>query len=107
MNSRVEEILKKHITTINSFLDENGHNRFTECVEALEQAQRDAVGGLRVRQISGFQRDELGRWYKRYPTGMVLVTDEMLLDALNVRQENIDLINEYLNQTNLNPKEGE
>lgn len=65
----------------------------------IEQAQRDAVEGLKVRQISGFQRDELGRWYKRYPTGMVLVTDEMLLDALNVRQENIDLINEYLNQT--------
>lgn len=64
-----------------------------------EQAQRDAVEGLKVRQISGFQRDELGRWYKRYPTGMVLVTDELLLDALNVRQENIDLINEYLNQT--------
>lgn len=70
-----------------------------ELLTLYEQAQRDAVGGLKVRQISGFQRDELGRWYKRYPTGMVLVTDELLLDALNVRQENIDLINDYLNQT--------
>lgn len=37
MNSQVEEILKKHITTVNSFLDENGHNRFIECVEELTQ----------------------------------------------------------------------
>ena len=37
MNSQVEEILKKHIATVNSFLDENGHNRFIECVEELTQ----------------------------------------------------------------------
>jgi hypothetical protein len=29
-----------------------------------------------------FYKDELGRWFKRYETGAVIVTDEWLIDTL-------------------------
>lgn len=43
----IEEILKKHISNVNSFVDENGHNRFMDCVKELEnlhdEIKRDAL----------------------------------------------------------------
>jgi len=49
----------------------------------------------KIRQISGFERDELGRWWKLHETGRNLVTDVMLNDSLNVRQEYNDRVNQY------------
>lgn len=60
MNTQVEEILKKHITTVNSFLDENGHNRFTECVEALTsliQQEKERA----VREFGGWWNNKYER----------------------------------------------
>jgi hypothetical protein len=65
----------------------------------IQKEKKEAVRGLMIRQISGFTRDGLGQWWKRYPEGRVLVTDELLLDTLNVRQENIDAVVAYLLQT--------
>lgn len=35
MNDKIKEILWKHIGTVNSFIDDNGHNRFDDCVKEL------------------------------------------------------------------------
>ena len=86
----------------NTFIarDIEGKEAVKQLLTTLIQKEREeAVRGLKVRQISGFYKDILGRWFKRYPECGVLVTDELLLDALNVRQENIDAIEEYLSQT--------
>jgi len=64
----------------------------------IEEERKKAVEGFKPRQISGFYRDDLGRWFKRYPTGGVLVTDVILTDSLNVRQEMIDEIETYLKE---------
>lgn len=35
MNDKIKEILWKHTGTVNSFIDDNGHNRFDDCVKEL------------------------------------------------------------------------
>jgi len=34
-----------------------------------------------------FYKDQLGRWFKRYETGAVMVTDEWLIDTLDIKEE--------------------
>lgn len=35
---KVYDILRKHTGTVNSFVDDTGHNHFTECVEEIEKS---------------------------------------------------------------------
>ena len=36
---------------------------------------------------SRFYKDESGRWFKRYENGEVMVTDEWLIDTLDIKEE--------------------
>ena len=78
-----EEALKGYIEELESYI--NSH-----------YIAKEKVAQFKCRQISGFYKDMLGQWFKRYPTCGVMVTDETLLDALNVRQEGIDEINKAI-----------
>lgn len=79
--NNIEEIFRKH-------------NLLRE-VKALEEIT-SLIEELEIRQISGFEMDIAGQWWKLYPTHRNLVTDELLLDALNVRQEAINKLNKIL-----------
>lgn len=46
---KIQEILLKHIGTVNSFIDDNGYNRFRDCVEALYRAAHPDVSGREIR----------------------------------------------------------
>jgi hypothetical protein len=65
-------------------------------IESYTQTKIDeALDGFKPRQISGFEIDQLGQWWKITPITRVMVRDELLLDSLNVRQEGIQEIEKY------------
>lgn len=49
-----------------------------------------------------FYKDILGRWFKRYETSAVMVTDEWLIDTLDIKEETENLLTksneEYLDR---------